>query len=75
MGLAMNVHITPTGFRLAVLEGAHASENRTLKALMKQLREVSKKRDELLHRIQDSHDIKTRIEEEMALILSERKAA
>lgn len=71
----MNVNITPHGFRLALLEGAHSSECKTLKDLMKQLREVSKKQTELLHRIQDSHDIKTRIEEEMSLILNERKAA
>lgn len=71
----MNVHITPHGFRLAVLEGAHAEECRTQARLREQMQRLARELYELRNRMNVSEEIRTRIEKEMDLILDERKAA
>jgi len=71
----MNVHITQTGARLALLEGMHAEETRIIAMLRPSLDAKVTEAITLARRIDQAHQRKMEVEREMGAILNERMAA
>lgn len=69
------VTLTPTGIQLAILEGQHAEEARTVARLLPLIRQKSHELGALTERLAEAERRQQAIEAAMSAILDQRRAA